>query len=177
MKIVLLILVMIFFYGGFPLLFWWLKRSARKQGPVEEGSRLEFRLASRMRWLVGTVVAALLVFTGMTAVVSFSRGEGRFAPLIPLAVLLALVASIPRSITLDHDGIHQIRWFLGERTIAWRDVAWVKRGWRTGTTYVKSKDGGRPIPFYSLMVGQTRFVREVRRRVNEDVDFDDDCED
>ncbi len=174
MKNLALILAIVFFYGGFPLLFWWLKRSARKQTPRQEGDRLEFRLASRMRWLVGIVVVSLLAFTTMTVAVSLSQGEGRFAPLIPLAVLLALVWSIPRTIILDHDGVHQVRWFFGERTIAWSDVAWVRRGWRTGTTYIKSRNGGRPIPFYSLMTGQGQFLHEVRRRAGEAVDIEDD---
>jgi hypothetical protein len=40
---------------------------------------------------------------------------------------------------LDHDGLRQRRWFLGDRKIAWNEIAWMKRGWRTDTTYVKSK--------------------------------------
>jgi hypothetical protein len=135
---------------------------------------MEFPLASGARWLVGLVVVSLMAFTAMILVVTLSRGEGRAAPLIPLTVLLALVWSIPRTIILDHDGIHQRRWLLGDRTITWSDVAWVKRGSRTGTTYIKSRNGGRPIPFYSLMAGQAQFTRELRQRVRGDVDFEDD---
>ena len=41
----------------------------------------------------------------------------------------------------------------------------MRRGRNTGTTYVKSRNGGRPVSFSPLLVGQSRFEREVRKHI------------
>ncbi len=174
MKAVLVILACFLPYVLFAFLFWWLRRSARRHGPKQQGSALEFSLVSGMRFLLGTVLILLAAFTITILIVAVSQEEGRYAALIPLAVLLALLSVTPQTVKLDHDGIRQRRWFRADRTIAWSEVAWIKRGRRTGATYVKSKNGGRPISFSPLMVGQSRFEREVRAHVRGHASLEDD---
>ena len=115
-----------------------------------------------MRLLLGFVLALLSAFTIFILVVTLVAGEGQYAGLIPMGVLVAMLAARPRPVLLDHKGIRQPRWFRGDREIAWADIAWIKRGWNSGSTYVRSRSGGRPITFSPLLVGQSRFEREVR---------------
>jgi hypothetical protein len=146
----------------FMCLFGWLRRSATKHQPRQDGATLEFFLAPGMRILIGGVVTALVAFTLLVLGVSAHQGGGWYGVFIPLAVLGTILLAKPRPVVLDHDSIRQERWIRGERKIAWNQVAWVRRGPNTGTTYVKSKNGGRPISFSPLLVGQSRFEREVR---------------
>ena len=115
--------------------------------------------------LIEIVVVLLVAFTGLVLFETVRKGEGLYAALIPLSVLSAILLAKPRPVLTGPDGIHQPRWFRGDRVIVWNDVAWMKRGRNTGTTYVKSRNGGRPVSFSPLLVGQTRFEREVRKHV------------
>ncbi len=90
-----------------------------------------------------------------------------YAALIPLSVLAAILLAKPRSVLTDHEGIHRGRWLRQDRVIAWNEIAWMRRGRNTGTTYVKSRNGGRPMSFSPLLVGQSRFEREVRKHARE----------
>jgi len=149
------------------LLFWWIRRSAKKLHPRENGISIEFSLAPRMLVLIESVIVSLVAFTALTALETVSKGEGRYAALIPLSVLAAILLAKPRTVRTDHEGIHQRRWLRGDRIIAWNEIAWMKRGRNTGTTYVKSRNGGRPVSFSPLLVGQSRFEREVRKHARE----------
>ncbi len=147
----------------FMLLFKWLRRSARRLEPKDEGSSIKFFVAPRMRFLLLLVLSLLVGFTVLVLAFSLSRGgEGWYAVFIPLAVLLALLLAMPRTISVDHRGIRQHRWLMGDREIPWHEVAWMHRGSNTGAIYVKSKNGGRPVSFSPLLVGQARFEHEVR---------------
>jgi hypothetical protein len=137
------------------------ERSSEMQEPRQEGSTLEFFPAPRMRILIGLIQFALLAFSA-ALVASVPAGSSLYAVLGPLSVLAAILVAKPRAVLLDDNGIRQKRWIRGECEIAWNEIAWLKRGRNTGTTYVKSKNGGRPISFSRLLVGQSRFEREVR---------------
>jgi len=117
-----------------------------------------------MRFLFGLVVVLLAAFSVLVLAVTVARGEGLYAVLIPLVVLLAILLARPRPVVLDHDGVRQYRWLRADREIAWNDISWMKRGRNTGVTYVRSKKGGWPISFSPLLVGQPRFERDVRAR-------------
>ena len=155
------------------LSFFLIKRSARKQQPRQEGAALEFVPASGTKFLFRLVLILLIAFTILVLAMALSKGEGWYAVLIPLAVLVAILLAEPKPVVVDHNGIRQRRWLRQDREIAWDEIAWMKRGWRTGVTYVKSKNGGRPISFSPLMVGRPRFEREVRAHVHVDADFED----
>ena len=149
----------------FMCLFSWLRRSARKQEPRQEGSATEFPVASGMRFLFSLVAVLLAAFSVLVLAVALARGEGIYAVLIPLVVVLAILLARPRPVVLDHDGVRQHRWLRPDRAIAWNDIASMKRGRNTGLTYVRSKKGGRPISFSPLLVGQPRFEHEVRAHI------------
>jgi hypothetical protein len=154
------------------LLFSWLRRSATKYQPREDASALEFFVAPGMRILIRLVLALLVAFTLLTLALAFSKGEGWFGIVIPLSVLVAIILAQPRPVTIDHHGIRQNRWIRRHREIAWSEIAWMRRGLSTGVTYVKSKNGGRPISFSPLLVGQSRFEREVRAHARQCSDSD-----
>jgi hypothetical protein len=157
----------------FMFLFAWLRRSAKKHQPRENARAVEFFPAPGMRILIVSVQVALVAFTILVLAVSIRRRDGWFAVLIPLSVLVAILLAKPRTVTVDQNGIRQNRWFRGDRAIAWNEIAWMKRGPNTGSTYVKSKNGGRPISFSPLLVGQSRFEREVRAYAPNRDDLDD----
>ncbi len=138
------------------------KRSSEKQEPRRDGLGLEFFPARRVRLLVGSVLVALAVFAILTLVGTVSQGGGWYAIFIPLSVMVAILLAKPRTVMLDHNGIRQQRWIRSDREIAWSEIAWMRRGRNTDTTYVKRRNGGRPISFSPLLVGQSRFEREVR---------------
>jgi hypothetical protein len=158
----------------FMLLFNRLRRSAKKLSPKHEGASIEFYVSPGMRNLLWLVLSLLVAFTGLVLVTSVSRGgDGWYGVLIPLAVLLAIFLAVPRTITVDHHGIRQNRWIRGHREIAWNEIAGMRRGFNTGVTYVKSKNGGPAISFSPLLVGQSRFEREVRAHSSPCGDSDD----
>ena len=117
-----------------------------------------------MRLLIGVVLGLVVAFTVLALVEISRKGGNLLALLIPLCVLAAIILATPHAVMADHNGIRQRRWLFGDRVIAWNEIAWMRRGTNTGATYVKSRNGGRPISFSPLLVGQTRFEREVRAR-------------
>jgi hypothetical protein len=157
----------------FMLLFNWLRRSAKKLHPRPDGSSLEFFVAPGMRILLRLVLFLLAAFTILVLVAIRSEGGSFYAILIPLSVLVAILLAMPRTVTVDGRGIRQHRWIRKDREIAWHEIAWMRRGFNTGVTYVKSKNGGRPVSFSPLLVGQSRFEREVRAHAG---DRDDLCD-
>jgi hypothetical protein len=149
---------------AFMLLFNWLRRSAKKLHPREDGAALEFFLAPGMCILVNLVLFSLGAFTTLVLMAGLSQGgDGWYAAFFPLGVFLAILLVKPRAVVVDQHGIRQHRWIRGDREIAWNEIAWMKRGVNSGTTYVKSKNGGRPVWFSPLLVGQSRFESEVRK--------------
>jgi hypothetical protein len=155
----------------FMLLFNWLRRSAKKLSPKHEGTSVEFYVSPGMRMLLWLTVSLLIGFMVLVLGASLSRGgDGWYGVLIPLAVLLAILLAMPRTIVADDRGIRQRLWIGGDREITWNEIAWVRRGTNTGVIYVKSKNGGRPVSFSPLLVGQARFEHEVRAHAR---DFDD----
>jgi uncharacterized Tic20 family protein len=167
------LLLRFLFVAPFMLLFWWLRRSARKHKPKEENGVLEFTLAPGMRILISIVVVALLGFSALAWVASLSQGGVWYVVLIPLSVLAAILLAWPRTVVLDHNGIRQRLWLMGDREVGWSDIAWMKRGRRTEATYVKSKQGGRPISFSPLLVSQSLFEKEVRARAGRYCNLDE----
>jgi hypothetical protein len=117
------------------------ERFSKIQEPRQEGSALKFFLVPRMRILIWVVQFALLAFSA-ALVASVPAGSSLYAVLVPLSVLAAILLAKPRAVLLDHNGIRRKRWIRGEREIAWNEIAWLRRGRNTGTTYVKSKNGG-----------------------------------
>jgi hypothetical protein len=158
----------------FMLLFNWLRRSAKKLTPSHEGTSITFYVSPAMRILLWIVLFLLIAFIVLVFVTSLSRGgDGWYGVFIPLAVLLAILLAMPRRVTVDHLGIRQHRWIGGDREIAWNEIAWMRQGSNTGVTYVKSKNGGRPVSFSPLLVGQSRFEHEVRARATHCNDLSD----
>jgi hypothetical protein len=125
-----------------PIAFWLIRRSALKQEPLTDGGALEFPITRGMRFLIDSVVIALIGFSVLILGTALIQGEGWYAVFMPLAVLLAILMATPGAVVLDHAGIRQHRWLLGDKTIAWNEIAWMRHGWRTGAIYVKSKNGG-----------------------------------
>lgn len=157
----------------FMCLFSWIRRSANKQEPVLTGSALEFSLGRRIQFVLRAVLGLLIAFTALVVVMAMSKGEGLYGVLIPLSVLAAMLSARPMPVRLDQGGISQQRWLRSDREIPWSDVASMARGPNTGTTYVRSKDGGSPIRFSPLLVGQSRFEGEVRAHVGRAVGLED----
>jgi len=100
-----------------------------------------------MRLLLGSVVVGLSALSVLISVYGIVKGEGWYGVFIPLAVLVSIQMATPGTVILDHDGIRQRRWLLGDKKITWDEIAWMKRGWRTDTTYVKNKREGDRLCF------------------------------
>src|SRR5439155_22071109 len=99
----------------FMLLFTWLRRSAKKLSPTYEGTSVEFYVSPGMRNLLWLTVFFLIAFTVLILATSLSRGgDGWYGVLIPLAVLLAILLAMPRTIIADDRGIRQRRWIRGD---------------------------------------------------------------
>jgi len=147
----------------FMLLFNWLRRSAKKLRPKDLGSSIEFFVSPRTRILIQIVLLLLASFSVLVLLTSIARGgDGRYSVFIPLSVLVAILLAMPRKVIVDGDGIRQQRLIRADRHIAWNEIAWMRRGVNSGATYVKSKNGGRPVSFSPLLVGQFRFEKEIR---------------
>lgn len=156
----------------FMCLFTWLRRSAGKHQPRQEGSSLVFSVAPGMQFLLRSVLVALTLFTILVLVASRSNGGSFVAAVIPVSIFAALVLAMPRPVTLDHNGVRQPQWIRRDREIAWNEIVSVRRGQNTGATYVRGRSGGRPISFSPLLVAQSRFEREVRSHARHCNDFD-----
>ncbi|MGB9199420.1 MAG: hypothetical protein WCB53_21025 [Terriglobales bacterium] len=101
-----------------------------------------------------------------------------YALLIPLTVFALILLVSPVPVIVDRNGIRQSRWFLPDKEIAWKDIASVAYGENTGTTYVRSLNGGPKIRFSVFLVGRSRFKHEIRAHTRErDAFVEDDEED
>jgi hypothetical protein len=169
---VLVLLLWVGFYVCVRAFFSSIKRSALRQQPREEGLVLEFFPAGAMQFLVRLTLVLLAAFTAFVFAYALVRKEdaGLYAPPIPMFVFVLIVLAKPVAVVIDQDGIRQGRWFRSDKQIAWNDVATVELGPKTGTTYVRSKNGGPKIRFASSLVGRARFLREIHAHAR-DADF------
>jgi hypothetical protein len=160
----LALLLWLGFYVCVRAFFSSIKRSALRQQPLEEGLALEFFPAGAMQFLVRLTLALLATFATFSAGYSLVRkeGGGLYASLVPMSVFVLILLAKPVAVVIDQEGIRQGRWFRSDKQIAWNDVATVKPGQNTGTTYVQSKNGGPRIRFSSSLVGRARFLHEIR---------------
>lgn len=99
------VLLRFLFVSPFMLLFWWIRRSTRKLRPCENGASVEFSLAPRMHVLIEIVTVSLVAFTALTVWEAAREGEGLYAALIPVSVLVAILLAEPRTVLINHDGI------------------------------------------------------------------------
>jgi hypothetical protein len=117
-----------------------------------------------MQFLVRLTLVLLAAFAAFIFAYALARKEdgGLYAPLIPMSVFVLILLAKPVAVVIDQEGIRQGRWFRSDKQIAWNDVATVELGPKTGTTYVRSKNGGPKIRFSSNLVGRARFLHEIR---------------
>jgi hypothetical protein len=158
------LLLWVGFYVCVSAFFSSIRRSALRQQPREEGAALEFFPAGAMQFLVRVVLVLLAAFAALIFAYALARREdgGLYAPLIPMSVFVLILLVKPVAVVVDQEGIRQGRWFRSDNHIAWNDVATVELGPKTGTAYVRSKNGGPKIRFSSSLVGRKRFLHEIR---------------
>jgi uncharacterized Tic20 family protein len=154
-----------------PVLFWWSRRTARKQMPRENGDTIEFYVTSSMRLMVRVLLFCLLAFIALMAGAGPRELGTAYALLIPFTVFGLILLVLPVPVVVDGNGIRQGRWFLPEKEIAWEDIASVAYGKNIGTTYVRSRNGGPKIRFSVFLVGRKRFMREIRAHTHEEANF------
>jgi hypothetical protein len=119
------VLLRFLFVSPFMLLFWWIRRSTKKLRPRDNGNSAEFSLAPRMHVLIEIVTVSLVAFTALIVLEAVRTGEGLYAALIPVSVLVAILLAEPRTVLINHEGIRQHRRLRGDRIIAWNEVAWM----------------------------------------------------
>ena len=150
-----------------------IKRSALRQQPRQNGVELEFFPTARMQFLVRSVLLFLVVFGVLVLVATSKEGKALFALLLPASVFLLICLVRPVPVVADDHGIRQRRWFLHDKEIKWGDIASVEYGTNTGTTYVRSKNGGPKIRFSIFLVGRVRFEHEIRAHAHDaDIHFE-----
>jgi hypothetical protein len=86
-------------------------RSAQGQSAVEDGSTLVFPLGLASRVILGVVILSLATFTISLAPPLRRSNQSPLAVLIPLALLTAIMLSLPGTIILDETGIRQSFWW------------------------------------------------------------------
>jgi len=141
------------------------KRSARHQSAVQNGSEIVFPICWQMRAVVLLILAGcgLLLFGLLSSrripgdpwylkgiLVSIVGG-------LPAAILLAL----PGRVLIDSSGIRQRYWWRPEKRIPWSDFASVIHDRNDGSTIVYGKFES-PIAFSPYLVDQSRFDHEVK---------------
>lgn len=114
------LLLRLLIVSPFVLLFWWLRRSARRLHPRENGTSVKFFLAPRMLVLIEIVIVSL---TALLVWETVRKGAGLYPALIPLSVLAAILLAEPRTVSTDDESIRQHRWLHGDRVIAWNEIA------------------------------------------------------
>jgi hypothetical protein len=140
------------------------KRSARGQSVVQNGSEIIFPLCWQVRAVVLFILAGcgLLLF-GLTSSRPIPGNPWYLKPILvsivgglPVAILLAL----PGRVVIDSSGITQRFWWRPERRMPWSDFASVIHDRNDGSTIVYGKFEP-PIAFSPYLVDQSRFDREV----------------
>ena len=141
------------------------KRSARRQSAVQNGSEIVFPLCWQMR------VAALfslagcgLIDFGLISTKPISGDPWFLKPILVsiFAVLaLAIPLALPGRVVIDPSGIRQRYWWRRERYVPWSDFASVIHDRNDGATIVYGKFE-TPIVFSPYLVEQARFDSEVK---------------
>ena len=160
-------LLLLGFYACVRAFFSSIKRSALRQQPRQNGVALEFFPVAGMKFLLRLVLISLAGFAILVTVAMRHEAGTFYAPLIPLSVFTLILLTNPMPVVLDQNGIRQKRWLRREKEIAWKDIASIAWGSRTGTTYVCSKHGDAKIRFSAFLVGRARFKQEIRSHVPE----------
>jgi hypothetical protein len=148
--------------GAFPIVFWAVRRSARKQEPLKKGSSLEFGIARGPKLLIGVVLLLLIAFTIFIFIASFNVGEGIVAALIPIAVLIAIVMALPTAIVVDNTGVTQRRLLFADRHTSWTDISTVTADANRGRTIIWSNDGKIAAVFSWFLAGRREIEQEIR---------------
>ncbi len=141
------------------------KRSARGQNVVQNGSEIIFPLC----WQMKAVVLFILAGCGLLL---FGMVSGRPSPGDPWylkPILVSIVGALPVAILLllpgrviiDSSCIRQRYWWRPEKRIPWNDFASVIHDRNDGSTIVYGKFES-PIAFSPYLVDQSRFDREVK---------------
>ena len=150
---------------AFPIVFWAIRRSARRQGPVRKGLALEFGIARGPKLLIAFVLIVLVAFTILVFATSFSRGASPVGIIIPLVVIVGIVLAIPHAVVLDDTGIRQRRLLFSKRCTPWADVSTVTGDANRGRTIVWSSDGEIAAVFSWFLAGRHQFEEEIRAHV------------
>ncbi|HET8921477.1 MAG TPA: hypothetical protein VFN26_00625 [Candidatus Acidoferrum sp.] len=142
-----------------------LKRSARHQSAVQNGSEMVFALCWQMRAvrLVVLVGCALLLF-GLISSKPIQGDPCYLKPIlicIVVALPVAILFALPGPVIADPSGIRQSYWWRPEKRILWKDFASVIHDRNDGSTIVYGKFES-PIVFSPYLVDQSRFDREVK---------------
>jgi hypothetical protein len=141
------------------------KRSARSQSAVQNGSEIVFRPCWQMRAAALFIVAGYgLVLFGLLISRPNPGDPWYLRPIVasifsalPVAILLAL----PGRVVIDSSGISQRFWWRSEKRIPWSEFASVIHDRNDGSTIVYGKFES-PIAFSPYLVDQSRFDREVK---------------
>ena len=141
------------------------KRSARRQSAVQNGSELVFPPCWQLRAVAQFIVAGYgLVLFGLLLSRPSPGDPWYLKPILlsifsalPVAILLAL----PGRVVIDPSGIRQRYWWRKERHIPWSDFASVIHERNDGSTIVYGKFE-TPIAFSPYLVDQSRFDSEVK---------------
>lgn len=142
-----------------------MKRSARHQSAVENGSEIVFPLCWQMR---AVIVVILALYGSIVFVLISSRpipGDSWYLkPIIVLtfgAIPVAILLSLPGRVVINSSGIRQRCWWRPEKSIPCSDFASVIHDRSDGSTIVYGKIE-TPIVFSPYLVDQLRFDGEVK---------------
>jgi hypothetical protein len=140
------------------------KRSARRQGAVQNGSETVFPPCWQMRAVALFIVAGYALVLFGLFISRPNPGDPWFLKPILVSIFSALPAAIllalPGRIVIDSFGIRQRFWWRPEKRIPWGEFASVIHDRNDGSTIVYGKFQS-PIVFSRYLVDQSRFDREV----------------
>jgi hypothetical protein len=66
-----------------------------------------------MHVLIEIVTVSLVAFAALIVWETVRKGEGLYAALIPVSVLVAILLAEPRTVLINHEGIRQAAGFAG----------------------------------------------------------------
>jgi hypothetical protein len=141
------------------------KRSARRQSAVQNGSEIVFPVCWQMRAVVLFILAGcgLLLFGLISS--KPIPGDPWYLKGILVSILgalpVAILLALPGRVVIDSSGIRQHYWWRPEKRIPWSDFASVYHDSSNGCTMVYGKFES-PIAFSPYLVDQLRFDREVK---------------
>ncbi len=141
------------------------KRSARRQSAVQNGSEIVFPSCWQIKAVALFIVAGYgLILFGLLSSRS-NPGDPWYLRPILISILSALPAAIllalPGRVVIDSAGVRQRYWWRREKHIPWSDFASVIHDRNDGSTIVYGKFHS-PITFSPYLVDQFRFDAEVK---------------